>query len=97
MEPGDDVRMNSDGGWEVSQHLPLELAITVSSASMQLCQKPGEGRKRKATIQPEHRKQEFSIKSIYINSPTSISCEIAHPRSNNATFSYRSKMTGINP
>ena len=55
------------------------------------------GQKKKATIQPEHRKQEFSIKPIYIHSPTSISCEIAHPRSNNATFSLRSKMTGINP
>ena len=97
MEPGDGVRMGSDGGREASQHLLLEVAITVPSASTQLYQKPGEGRKRKATIQPEHRKWEFSIKSIYINSPISISCEIANPRSNNATFSYRSKMTGINP
>lgn len=79
IEIGNGVRMNSGWGWEMFQHLPLGMAIKVSSESMRMRQKPGEdrkrGKKRSAIIQEV---------GIFINAPTSIWGEIPHPQSNNA-------------
>lgn len=96
MEPGDDVRMNSDGGWKCLSTCPRaghHSLICVYAAV------PKTWKAEKGESHYSARTQETGIfhQTHLHKFSTSISCEIAHPRSNNATFSYRSKMTGINP